>query len=120
MAAFFDAGGNMPGGLPFTPWAADLKKARTAANAKDNPDALCLPMGILQFHLQPQPRMIVQTPKLILHRVRGQLRHSSHLSRWPQVAAPRRAAAVVVRLFGWAMGRGHAGGRDQQPPRHGG
>ena len=66
VATFFEAGGNMTGGLPFTPWAADLKKARTASNAKDNPDAQCLPMGFLQFHLQPQPRMIVQTPRLIL------------------------------------------------------
>jgi hypothetical protein len=66
VGAFGDAGANMTGGLPFTPWAADLKKARTATNAKDNPDANCLPMGFLQFHLQPQPRMIIQTPKLIL------------------------------------------------------
>jgi hypothetical protein len=34
--------------------------------AKDNPDANCLPMGFLQFHQQPQPRKIIQTPKLIL------------------------------------------------------
>jgi hypothetical protein len=34
--------------------------------AKDNPDANCLPMGFLQFHQQPQPRQIIQTPKLIL------------------------------------------------------
>ena len=66
VANFAEAGGNIPGGLPFTPWAADLKKARTASNAKDNPDANCLPMGFLQFHLQPQPRMITQTAKLLL------------------------------------------------------
>ena len=66
VANFAEAGANIPGGLPFTPWAADLKKARSASNSKDNPDALCLPMGFLQFHLQPQPRLIVQTPKLLL------------------------------------------------------
>jgi hypothetical protein len=66
VATFFEAGGNMAGGLPYTPWAAELRKKRLAANARDNPDAMCLPMGFLQFHQQPQPRMIVQTPKLIL------------------------------------------------------
>ena len=66
LATFFDLGANIPGGLPFTPWAADLKKARMATNNKDNPDANCLPMGPTQFHMQPQPRKIVQTPNLIL------------------------------------------------------
>ena len=66
LATFFDLGTNIPGGLPFTPWAADLKKARMATNNKDNPDANCLPMGITQFHMQPQPRKIVQTANLIL------------------------------------------------------
>jgi len=66
LATFFDIGTNIPGGIPFTPWAADLKKARMATNNKDNPDANCLPMGITQFHMQPQPRKIVQTASLVL------------------------------------------------------
>jgi hypothetical protein len=66
VATFFEAGGNMPGGLPYTPWAADVRKQRLALNARDNPDAMCMPMGFLQFHQQPQPRMIIQTPKMIL------------------------------------------------------
>lgn len=66
VATFFEAGGNMEGGLPYTPWAADLKKQRMALIQKDNPDANCLPMGFLQFHLQPQPRKIVQTPQMII------------------------------------------------------
>jgi hypothetical protein len=66
VATFFEAGGNMPGGLPYTPWAAELRKQRLALNARDNPDAMCMPMGFLQFHQQPQPRMIIQTPKMIL------------------------------------------------------
>ena len=37
-----------------------------ALNSKDNPDANCLPMGITQFHQQPQPREIIQTPGKIL------------------------------------------------------
>jgi hypothetical protein len=66
VAAFFEAGQNMEGGLPYTPWAAEIKKKRLELKAKDNPDANCMPMGFLQFHQQPQPRNIIQTPKLIL------------------------------------------------------
>jgi hypothetical protein len=66
LATFFELGRNVPGGLPFTPWAANLRKQRMATDSKDNPDANCMPMGITQFHMQPQPRKIVQTPGLIL------------------------------------------------------
>jgi hypothetical protein len=66
LATFFELGANIQGGLPYTPWASDLKKARMATNDRDNPDANCLPMGPTQFHMQPQPRKIVQTPNLIL------------------------------------------------------
>jgi len=66
LATFFELGANIQGGLPFTPWAAELRKQRNAANSKDNPDANCMPMGITQFHMQPQPRKIIQTPKLIV------------------------------------------------------
>ncbi len=66
IAAFFEAGANMEGGLPYTPWAKQLRDERFALNARDNPDANCLPMGFLQFHQQPQPRKIIQTDRLIL------------------------------------------------------
>jgi hypothetical protein len=66
IAAFFEAGQNIEGGLPYTPWAKELRDQRFALRARDNPDAQCLPMGFLQFHQQPQPRMIIQTEKLIL------------------------------------------------------
>jgi hypothetical protein len=65
VATFFELGANVPGGLPYTPWALELKKQRMATDSKDNPDANCLPMGITQFHMQPQPRKIIQTPGLI-------------------------------------------------------
>ena len=64
IATFFELGANIKGGLLFTPWAAGIRKTRQAADAKDNPDANCMPMGITQFHMQPQPRKIIQTPKL--------------------------------------------------------
>jgi hypothetical protein len=66
LATFFDLGANVAGGLPFLPSAAELKKKRMATNDVDNPDANCMPMGLTQFHMQPQPRKIVQTPGLIV------------------------------------------------------
>jgi len=66
LTQFFDIASKLPDGLPLQPWAAELKKKRTAAGAKDNPDANCLPMGNLQFHTHPQPRKIIQTPKVVV------------------------------------------------------
>ena len=67
VATFFEAGGNIEGGLPYTPWALAIRKQRFEVDkAKDNPDAMCFPMGFLQFHQQPQPRKIIQTKQLIL------------------------------------------------------
>ena len=60
LATFVDVGRNIPGGLPFTPWAAELRKARMATNSMDNPDAHCLPLGFMQLHTHSQPRKIVQ------------------------------------------------------------
>ena len=66
IAAFFEAGQNIEGGLPYTPWAKELRDQRFALRARDNPDAKCLPMGFLQFHQQPQPRQIIQTEKMLM------------------------------------------------------
>ena len=65
-ATFFDIGANIEGGPPFQDWARELRAQRVADNQKDNPDALCLPMGFMQLHGHPQPRKIVQTPELIV------------------------------------------------------
>jgi hypothetical protein len=65
VAAFWEIGANVPGGLPFTPWAAELKKQRMALNDKENPDANCLPMGLTQFHMHGQPRKIMQNSSVI-------------------------------------------------------
>src|SRR5581483_4157438 len=53
---FFDIGSTLPNGLPFQPWAAELRKRRVADNNKDNPDAHCLPLGLMQLHTHPEPR----------------------------------------------------------------
>jgi len=65
IAAFWEIGANVPGGLPLTPWAAELKKQRMASNMRDNPDANCLPMGLTQFHMHGQPRKIMQNSGVI-------------------------------------------------------
>jgi hypothetical protein len=62
---FRDIGSGFKDGLPFQPWDADLKKKRMADNSKDNPDAHCLPMGLMQLHTHPQPRKIIQSPTVI-------------------------------------------------------
>ena len=64
LATFGNIGVGFKEGLPYQPWVADLLKKR--ANAFDNPDALCLPQGPLEYHLDPQPREVVQTPRRIL------------------------------------------------------
>jgi hypothetical protein len=63
---FFNIGTGLKGGLPFQPWAAELRKQRAANNNKDNPDAHCLPLGLMQLHTHPQPRKIIQTPGVIV------------------------------------------------------
>ncbi len=80
VATFFEAGGNMEGGLPYTAWARDIRKKRLDdLQARDNPDANCLPMGFLQFHQQPQPRRImnISNPKMLLieYEANNGLRH---------------------------------------------
>jgi hypothetical protein len=61
-----DHSSGFKGGLPLRPWAAELVKKRVADHSKDNPEAHCLPAGIVQFHSIPTLRQFVQTPGLIL------------------------------------------------------
>jgi hypothetical protein len=80
VATFFEAGANMEGGLPYTQWARDIRKKQFEdLQARDNPDANCLPMGFLQFHQQPQPRRImnISNPKMLLieYEANNGLRH---------------------------------------------
>ena len=77
VATFVNAGRNMPGGLPYTPWAAALRTQRMSTFSQDNPDANCLPVGLMQQHTHSQPRSIVQTKDemLIAYEANGGLRH---------------------------------------------
>ncbi len=66
VAGFLNIAQNMKDGAPLTPAGAALLKQRRDANGKDNPEAQCLPMGILQFHTQGAPRKLIQTPDLLV------------------------------------------------------
>lgn len=65
-STFSNIGSGFKDGLPLKPWAANLLKQRKEQNSKDNPDAHCLPMGLMQFHEHPQPRKMIQTPDLLV------------------------------------------------------
>lgn len=65
-AAFRDIAQNIKGGLPLTPYGAELLKTRVAGNSKDNPEAHCLPMGIVQLHTQGAPRKFFQMPRSLV------------------------------------------------------
>ena len=58
--------GDQVGGAPYQPWAAELVKKRMDDNSKDNPDAHCLPLGIMQNTTHPFPKKIIQTPAEVI------------------------------------------------------
>ena len=66
VAGFLNVAQNIEGGLPFKPEAKALFEARRVANGKDNPEAACLPMGLMQFHTQGAPRKLIQTPDVLV------------------------------------------------------
>ena len=70
---FWDIDVGLKGGLPYQPWAAEVRKARKSEHSKDSPGVRCLPVGILQMHTVPFPRRIVQAPGFIalLHEREG-------------------------------------------------
>ena len=63
---FWNLGASFKDGLPFQPWAAELHRQRVASNSEDNPDAHCLPLGVMQLHTHGQPRKMIQTPGAIV------------------------------------------------------
>ena len=65
-AEWFNIGAQLKDGLPFRPWARELRNARKAANSKDSPDAKCLPMGPFMDHSNRAPRKIVQVQGLLV------------------------------------------------------
>ena len=64
IAHFFDIGAQFE--VPYTEWGDRITQERIDDDARGNPDAYCLPMGPMQFHLHPQPRKIIQTRDLVV------------------------------------------------------
>lgn len=62
---FWDIGLGIPGGLPYQPWALEVRNKRMEDFSRSNPDVKCLPLGILQMQTHPMIRRIVQTPGFI-------------------------------------------------------
>jgi hypothetical protein len=76
IAVYREVGQNLPDGLPITAYGLDLLKARLAGSSAENPEARCLPMGVMQLHTQGAPRKFLQTPSLlvILYEAGGETR----------------------------------------------
>jgi len=61
-----DLGVDLPGGLPYQPWAAELTKQRAASNSKDDPHVRCLPDNPPRPWGMPHMTKAVHTPKLLV------------------------------------------------------
>ena len=59
-------GTDLPGGLPYQPWAAALMKQRSADNSKDDPHARCLPDNPPRPFGLPHMTKAVHTPRLLV------------------------------------------------------
>jgi len=57
---------DLPGGLPYQPWAAALVKQRSADNSQDDPHVKCLPSNPPRAYTLPHYQKIVQTPRFIV------------------------------------------------------
>jgi len=58
-------GANLPGGLPYQPWAAALVKARSADDSRDDPHVRCLPDNPPRTWTLPHLTKAIHTPKLL-------------------------------------------------------
>jgi hypothetical protein len=63
---FLDIGFSLKGGLPYQPWAAAIVKQRSEDQRKDDPNAHCLPVGLVRSYTTPLFRKIIQTPGLVV------------------------------------------------------
>jgi hypothetical protein len=66
VGGFGDLGRSVKGGLPFSPWGAELLKARHTNEDKDDPDGYCQPLGLVRMLQIEGPRKIVQTAGLLV------------------------------------------------------
>ena len=108
-------GRNLPGGLPYQPWAAELAKERRADDSRDDPHVRCLPDNPPRPWTLPHLTKAMHTPKLLalLYEVNAMYRQIYIDGRpLPEDPTP-----------GWngystaPLGRRHAGGPDRGLPR---
>ena len=59
-------GRNLPGGLPYQPWAAKLAEERRADDSRDDPHVRCLPDNPPRSWTLPHLTKAVHTPKLLV------------------------------------------------------
>ena len=59
-------GVNLPGGLPYQPWAAEIAKQRAADDSRDDPHVRCLPDNPPRHWGLPHLNKLVHTPKLLV------------------------------------------------------
>ena len=59
-------GRNLPGALPYQPWAATLAQARRADDSRDDPHVRCLPDNPPRHWTLPHLTKAVHTPKLLV------------------------------------------------------
>ncbi len=63
---FAELGSGFEKGLPFTAWAKQTHDDRKGNNSKDNPDANCKPLGLMQLHTHPYEKKMVQGSESIV------------------------------------------------------
>jgi hypothetical protein len=63
---WLDFGAGLPGGAPYQPWAAAIKKQRMDTDDKDDPTSACLPLGVPRLLVSPELIKVVQTPGLVV------------------------------------------------------
>ncbi len=61
-----DFASNLPGGLPYQPWAAALVEQRVADLSKDDPHARCLPPNFPRAFAFPHLQKLIQIPGLVV------------------------------------------------------
>jgi hypothetical protein len=59
-------GANLPGGLPFQPWAADVARQRAADDSRDDPHVRCLPDNPPRAWTLPHLTKALHSPKLLV------------------------------------------------------
>ncbi|HEY7334477.1 MAG TPA: hypothetical protein VH639_06310 [Bryobacteraceae bacterium] len=63
---FGNIGARIESGVPYQPWAAELRDARFAEHSKDDPSTYCLPHGVVRTWTYATLKKIVQVPGLIV------------------------------------------------------